>query len=102
MGKSKPCPVTIALDIVGGKWKPIILWRLLEGPKRFSELEKSISGITQKMLTSQLRGLERDKLISRTVYPQVPPKVEYAITEHGRTLLPVLNALNKWGETYQS
>lgn len=96
------CHVNITLSILGGKWKPVILWYLNENTLRFSELEKNIPGITQKMLTQQLREMEADKLITRKVYPQVPPKVEYSITTHGKSLTPVLEALGDWGEKHQN
>jgi DNA-binding HxlR family transcriptional regulator len=86
---------------VGGKWKLIILWHLTQETLRFSELTKKIPGITQKMLTQQLREMERDSLVTRKVYAQIPPKVEYSITEHGRSLNQVLAALGEWGEKHQ-
>lgn len=87
-----------SLQIMMGKWKPIILLLLqLEGTQRFSDLKRRIPGITQKMLTAQLRELEEEDLIQRTVYPEVPPRVEYSITEHGRTLERILQQLNEWG-----
>ncbi len=92
------CPVEAALDIIGGKWKSIILFRVIEGTKRFNELRKLLPKVTQRMLTNQLRELERDGLIERKVYPQVPPKVEYSISELGKTLEPVLRELKKWAE----
>ncbi len=97
--KSRPihCPAEVTLRIIGGRWKVLILYQLFAGVKRFSELQRSIAGITQKMLTQQLRELERDGIVQRTVYPQVPPKVEYRLTEHGETLKPVVNAMCKWG-----
>ncbi|GGB59894.1 transcriptional regulator [Lentibacillus populi] len=92
------CRVEDALSILVGKWKPIILLHLLqEGTKRFSELKRSMPGITQKMLTKQLRELEDEDIIKRVVYPQVPPKVEYSITEYGRSLEPILEAMHEWG-----
>jgi DNA-binding HxlR family transcriptional regulator len=92
------CRVEDALGILVGKWKPIILLILLQkGTVRFSELKRSISGITQKMLTMQLRELEDEDIIQRVVYPQVPPKVEYSITEYGRSLEPILEAMHDWG-----
>ncbi|MFC7063494.1 winged helix-turn-helix transcriptional regulator [Halobacillus seohaensis] len=94
----KNCRVEDALSILVGKWKPIILLHLLqEGTKRFSELKRSLPGITQKMLTKQLRELEDEDIVDRVVYPQVPPKVEYAITEYGRSLEPILEAMHEWG-----
>ena len=92
------CPVESALDVIGGKWKVVILFRLFEGTKRFNELRRLLPNVTQRMLTNQLRELERDGLVKRTVYAQVPPKVEYSVTDRGRTLKPVLGALRKWGE----
>ena len=80
------CPVEAALDIIGGKWKSIILFRVLEETRRFNELRKLLPKVTQRMLTNQLRELERDGLIERKIYPQVPPKVEYSITDLGKTL----------------
>lgn len=92
------CHVEDALSILVGKWKPIILLHLLQnGTKRFSELKRSLPGITQKMLTKQLRELEDEDIIKRVVYPQVPPKVEYSITEYGRSLEPILEAMHEWG-----
>ncbi len=92
------CKVEQALSIVVGKWKPVILRHLqLRGTMRFSELKSRIPGITQKMLTAQLRELEKEDLIRRVVYPQVPPKVEYSMTDHGRTLQPILHMMHEWG-----
>lgn len=92
------CPVEAALDIIGGKWKSIILFRVLEETRRFNELRKLLPKVTQRMLTNQLRELERDGLIERKIYPQVPPKVEYSITDLGKSLEPVLRELKKWAE----
>jgi DNA-binding HxlR family transcriptional regulator len=92
------CKVEDALGILVGKWKPLILLHLLKnGTQRFSELKRSVPGITQKMLTNQLRELEDEDIIKRHVYPQVPPKVEYSITDYGRTLEPILEAMHEWG-----
>lgn len=93
------CPVEAGLDLIGGKWKAIILFRVLEQTRRFNEIRKLVPSMTQRMLTNQLRELEHDGLISRKVYAQVPPKVEYSITEFGRTLEPVLLALKNWAES---
>jgi len=91
----------ISIDLIGGRWKPLILWHLSQkGVLRFNELKKLIPHITQKMLTQQLRKLEEDKLVDRKVYPVVPPKVEYSLTEVGGSLLPVLCMLCEWGEKY--
>ncbi len=92
------CPVRAALDVIGGKWKPVILYHLLAGKKRFSELQKLIPDATQKMLTQQLRELERDAIVARKIYSTVPPKVEYALTDFGKTLKPVMRELCKWGD----
>jgi len=91
------CPVEAALDVIGGKWKSIILYHLLSETMRFNELKRLMPGITQRMLTKQLRELEADNLISRKVYAVVPPKVEYSMTDYGITLEPVLCALQDWG-----
>lgn len=95
------CPVETTISAVGGKWKVIILWRLAQNSKRFNELQRSISNITRKMLTEQLRDLEQDKLVIRTVYDQVPPKVEYSLSEHGKTFIPILEMMAQWGLTHQ-
>ncbi|RNF39191.1 winged helix-turn-helix transcriptional regulator [Planococcus salinus] len=96
--KPDHCRVEDALGILVGKWKPVILLYLLqEGTKRFSELKRNMPGITQKMLTKQLRELEEEDIIERVVYPQVPPKVEYSMTEYGRSLEPILEAMHEWG-----
>lgn len=95
------CPVTYTLDIIGGKWKSVILYHLTSGTKRFSELQRSVPKITTRMLTLQLRELERDGIIHRKVYPEVPPKVEYSITEFGMTLNPIIFALQEWGDKNQ-
>ena len=102
MGKQPElCRVDDALGIIVGKWKPLILLILLqEGTHRYSELKRRVPGITQKMLTKQLRELEAEDIISRKVYPQVPPKVEYAITEYGKSLEPILTAMHEWGTTH--
>lgn len=93
------CPVEAALDVIGGKWKAIIVFHIFEKTRRFNELRRLLPGVTQRMLTTQLRELERDGVVTRTVYPEVPPKVEYAITDFGRTLEPVLRELALWAET---
>ena len=91
------CPVEATLEVIGGKWKGIILNHLLTGTLRFNELKKRMPHITQRMLTKQLRELEADNLISRKIYPEVPPKVEYALTEDGKSLEPIIHALKAWG-----
>jgi DNA-binding HxlR family transcriptional regulator len=90
------CPIDLAIDVVGGKWKPIILYRLGGGTMRFGELQRAIPAVTQRMLTLQLRELERDGLLSRTVYAEVPPRVEYTLTEPARAMLPILESLGHW------
>ena len=99
-GKTYHCTVEATLDVIGGKWKPLILWHLGDSVLRFSELQKGIPGVNAKMLTKQLRELEKDGVIRRTVYPEVPPRVEYTITEFGKTLIPILQALCVWGAQY--
>ncbi len=94
------CPVTATMQLIGGKWKIIILWAISNQVTRFGELQRAIPSITKKMLTSELRALERDGFISRTVQSVRPLKVEYDITPLGDTLRPVLGALGNWGETY--
>ena len=94
------CPVEATLDLIGGKYKALILWHLSEKQLRFSELRKVITTATPKMLTQQLRELESQSLIHREVFPVVPPKVEYSLTELGRSLLPILVAMRDWGADY--
>ena len=94
------CPVEATLELIGGKYKALILWHLAQKCLRFSELRKAISGATAKMLTQQLRELEAQALISRVVYPIIPPKVEYSLTETGRSLMPILVAMRDWGANY--
>lgn len=92
------CPVEACMDIIGGKWKSMILFRVMEKTRRFNELRRLLPNITQRMLTNQLRQLERDGLIRRKIYAEIPPKVEYSLTDFGRTLTPVLVALTTWAE----
>ena len=94
------CPVEATLELIGGKYKALILWHLSEGTLRFSELKKVISGATPKMLTQQLRELELHKLVHREVFPIIPPRVEYSLTELGQSLMPVLMAMRDWGAGY--
>ena len=94
------CPVEATISLIGGKYKTLILWKLLGGTLRFSQLRKEVPCATPKMLTQQLRELESDGLVSRTGYPEVPPKVEYALTEFGRSIQPVLEAMYGWGSGY--
>src|SRR5690348_2558494 len=94
------CPVEATLDVIGGKWKGIILYKLLEGPHRFSDLKRQMPTVTQRMLTLQLRELEADGIVHREIYKQVPPKVEYTLTDFGKTLEPILIAMLSWGDQY--
>lgn len=94
------CAVEVTLSVMGGTWKPVILFHLLPGKKRFGELGRAIPGITQRMLTLQLRELEEAGIVERTVYAEVPPRVDYALTELGRSLQPVLIAMRNWGIAY--
>lgn len=98
--KSSICPVESTLDLIGGKYKALILWHLSDGKLRFSQLRKAITGATPKMLTQQLRELEAQELIHREVYPVIPPKVEYSLTSLGESLMPVLTAMRDWGANY--
>ncbi|WP_225767050.1 helix-turn-helix domain-containing protein [Inquilinus sp. Marseille-Q2685] len=95
------CAVEVTLAVMGGKWKPVILYQLLEGPKRFGELRKTVGGATQRSLTLQLRELEADGILHRQVFAEVPPRVEYSLTEYGRTLAPVLDAMKAWGQSFR-
>jgi DNA-binding HxlR family transcriptional regulator len=92
--------VEAALDELGGKWKPLILWVLIDGKLRFNQINKLLPSITQRMLTKQLREMEKDNLILRKVYAEVPPKVEYCLTPKGYSVIPILEALCDWGEEY--
>ena len=100
MEETETCPVSTTLELIGGKYKALILWHLSAGKLRFSELRRCVSSATPKMLTQQLRELESSHLVHREVYPVIPPKVEYSLTETGRSLLPVLAAIRDWGAEY--
>ncbi|MGO4538597.1 winged helix-turn-helix transcriptional regulator [Paenibacillus sp. YIM B09110] len=93
--------VELTLKVIGGKWKPVILCHLTDGTMRFGELKREMPEITQKMLTQQLRELEQDAIIERKVYVQVPPKVEYSLTNYGMTVKELLNVMSEWGEKHQ-
>jgi DNA-binding HxlR family transcriptional regulator len=95
------CPVKLTTDVIGGKWKPLILFYLEHGTKRFGELRKMIPGMTKKMLTQHLRDLERDEIVRRKVYAVVPPKVEYSLTKHGESLKPILKLMSAWGNRHR-
>jgi DNA-binding HxlR family transcriptional regulator len=96
------CPVEAALDVIGGKWKPLILWWLHQRTHRFAELRRQMPGITEKMLTQHLRELEADGIVHREIYPTVPPKVEYSLTEYGRSLKRALRAICDWGQVHMA
>ena len=96
------CPVEMTLSLIGDKWKVLILRDLMPGTKRFGELKKSIGSVSQKVLTAQLRDMESNGLVTRTVYPEVPPRVEYSLTALGRSLKPILDAMWNWGENYKA
>ncbi|MBK20177.1 MAG: transcriptional regulator [Rhodospirillaceae bacterium] len=97
---SEGCPVEAALERIGGKWKGVVLYHLLDGTKRYNALKRDIGNVTQRMLTKQLRELERDGIVIRKVYPVVPPHVEYSLSEKGKSLEPILLALRDWGQSY--
>ena len=92
------CPAEATLGVIGGRWKVLILWHLFGGTRRFGELRRALAGVTQKMLTQQLRELERDGVVTRTVYAEVPPRVEYSLTDRGQSLRPVVAAMCTWGK----
>ena len=95
------CPVATTVQLIGSKWKLLILRNLLARPWRFNELKKNLEGISQKVLTDSLRSLEKDGIVTRTVYPEVPPRVEYTLTETGESLKPILSAMFDWGMDYK-
>lgn len=96
------CPVATTVALIGSKWKLLIMRNLLSRPWRFNELKKDLDGISQKVLTDSLRSMEADGLLTRTVYPEVPPRVEYTLTELGYSLRPILEAMRVWGEEYKA
>jgi DNA-binding HxlR family transcriptional regulator len=96
------CPVKLTAEIIGGKWKPMILFYLEDKTRRFSELQRLIPGTTKKMLTKHLRELERDELVRRKVFAQVPPRVEYSLTRHGQSLRPILVQMSSWGKKHRA
>lgn len=96
------CPVATTVQLIGSKWNLLIIRNLLERSWRFNELKKSLEGISQKVLTDSLRSMEEDGLITRTVYPEVPPRVEYALSDIGESMRPILTAMQIWGENYKS
>ena len=100
--KTVSCPVESILEVISGKWKVLALYYLLEGTKRFNELHRSLPGISHRTLVKQLRELEQDGIVSRKIYAQIPPKVEYSLTDKGKSLDPVLKAMHSWSEKYYS
>ena len=100
--KETYCPVEATLDLIGNKWKVLILRELFVGKRRFGELYKAIAGITQKMLTQQLREMEKDGILNRKLFAEVPPRVEYSLARYGRSLKPILSAMHHWGTRYMS
>ena len=96
------CPVKLTAEVIGGKWKPLILFYLEDNTRRFSELQRLIPGSTKKMLTKHLRELERDGLVHRKVFAQVPPRVEYSLTRHGQSLRPILVSMSMWGKRHRA
>lgn len=96
-GKIYHCALDVTMEYIGGKWKTVVLWYLRKDARRFSQLKRQIPGITEKMLSLQLKQLEKDGIINRTVFAEVPPRVEYCLTKEGKTLLPILEELAKWG-----
>jgi DNA-binding HxlR family transcriptional regulator len=98
--KDTKCPAEYTLALIGGRWKIPVIFHLQAGARRFSELSRALKGVSQKMLTQQLREMERDGLVTRRVYAQVPPRVEYSLTDLGLSLRPVVDAMCRWGETY--
>lgn len=96
------CPVATTVSLIGSKWKLLIMRNLLARPWRFNELKKDLDGISQKVLTDSLRSMEEDGIVTRTVYPEVPPRVEYALSELGESMRPILDAMLKWGQEYKN
>ncbi len=96
------CPVATTVQLIGSKWKLLIIRNLLNRPWRFNELQRDLEGISQKVLTDSLRSMESDGLVTRTVYPEVPPRVEYALSELGQSLEPIIDAMKIWGEKYKA
>lgn len=101
-GKKYNSTVDLSLEIIGGKWKVPIIWKLKDDSKRYGELKRSLTKVTHKMLTQQLRELEEAEIITRKIYPEVPPKVEYSLTLLGKSVIPVIDLLHEWGEQYKS
>lgn len=100
MKQPRTCPAELTSTLIAGRWKIVILWYLFQDVKRFSELRRALAGVTRKVLTQQLREMERDGIIARKVFAQVPPKVEYSVTPLGTSLKPVVEAMHQWGEAH--
>lgn len=98
--KAEECPITATISVIGGKWKPVIIWVLMSGPKRFGELHKTIAGIALKVLSRQLKELEQDNIVHRRVFAEVPPRVEYSLTEKGLSLSEIMNRLAQWSNVH--
>ncbi len=96
-----PCPVATTVQLIGSKWKILIIRNLMNRPWRFNELKRDLKGISQKVLTDSLRSMEKDGIVTRTVYPEVPPRVEYALSELGRSMAPIIKAMEIWGTEYK-
>lgn len=95
------CPVATTVQLIGGKWKLLIIRNLLNRPWRFNELQKSLEGISQKVLTDSLRSMEKDEIVIRTVFPEIPPKVEYSLSELGESMRPIIDSMAQWGTEYK-
>lgn len=100
-GELPACPVAITVQMIGGKWKLLIMRNLFKRPWRFNELQKNLEGISQKVLTDSLRSMESDGIIIRTIYPEVPPRVEYALSELGESMRPIMDSMEAWGISYK-
>jgi DNA-binding HxlR family transcriptional regulator len=100
--KLSACPVATTVNLIGNKWKPLILRDLLAGTKRYGELRKTVTGISQKVLTDNLRSMEEDGIVARKIYAEIPPRVEYSLSELGETLRPVIEVMRTWGESYKA
>ena len=98
--KKYTCPINFTIDLISGKWSMWVLWNLQDCPLRFGELKKSIPGITEKMLIQQLKKFESNNILTRTVYSQIPPKVEYSLTEHGKSLKTIMLSIKQWGDDH--
>ncbi|RBQ07847.1 winged helix-turn-helix transcriptional regulator [Pedobacter miscanthi] len=97
-GAAEECPITLAIQVIGGKWKPIIIWGLISGPKRFGEIHRNIAGMSLKVLSRQLKDLESDGIIIRTSYGEVPPRVEYSLSGKGKSLILIMESLSTWSK----